>query len=284
MSLGHSLKEAASDFWKDKRTTLLAILTIAFSLLVLNFFALIIWNLNQIVQDFKKQFQVQVYLLTSAQSEEIADLEAFLRAQPETDKVRFVSQDEALKEMETYFGPDLLRGLEENPLPRSFVLEIEEKYRVPAAMENLARRIKAKPSVEEVEFGKESLDRLDRLFATAVKVAVFFGAFILFAIVLIVANTIRLLLNFKRESLRLYRLLGAGPGLVVWPFIWTSLFLGLGGTILSVALLEGIYKIFQAKLFHMIFLPYPAILILAAGVLFLSLLGGLVSVRKVARI
>ena len=284
MSLFYSLGEAFSDFWKDKVTTLLAIVTIGFSLLVLNFFLLLIWNLNQIVKDFKKQFQVQVYLTASAQAGEMADLEAFLRAQPEVEKLKFVSQEEALQEMEEFFGADLLKGLEENPLPRSFVLDIKERYRMPQALQNLAEQIKTKPIVEAVEFGKESLDRLDRLFNTAVKVALLFGGFVLLAIVFIVANTIRLLMSQKRETVRLYRLLGATAELVVWPFVWESLLLGILGTLFSVFLLGIIFKIFQVKLFALLFLPLQVLFILAGAVLFLSLLGGLISLRRFSKV
>lgn len=280
----HSLSEALSDFWKDKITTLLAIITIGFSLLVLNFFLLLIWNLNQIVKDFKKQFQVQVYLTASAQEGEVADLGAFLSAQPEVEKVSFVTSEEALKEMESFFGTDLLKGLEENPLPRSFVLEIQEQYRVRQLLQNLSERIKTKPIVETVEFGKESLDRLDNLFRTSVKVALLFGGFVLLALVFIVANTIRLLMSQKKETIRLYRLMGAGSGLVLWPFVWESLLLGLSGTILSLLLLWGIFKIFQVKLFPLIFIPYQVVLLLAATVLFLSFLGGLFSLRRISRV
>ena len=284
MRLLSSLSEALSDFWKDKVTTLLAIITIGFSLLVLNFFLLLIWNLNQIVKDFKKQFQVQVYVIAPAQEGELADLGAFLSAQPEVEKISFVTSEEALKEMESFFGADLLKGLEENPLPRSFVLEIREQYRVPQILQNLAERIKTKPIVETVEFGKESLDRLDSLFNTAVKVALLFGGFVLLALVFIVANTIRLLMSQKKETIRLYRLMGAGAGLVLWPFVWESLLLGLSGTILSLLLLGGIFKIFQVKLFPLIFIPYPVVLLLAATVLFLSFLGGLLSLRRISRV
>lgn len=284
MRLFYSVSEAFSDFWKDKVTTFLAIITIGFSLLVLNFFLLIIWNLNQIVKDFKKQFQVQVYLLPSAEENEIADLEAFLITQPEVEKLKFVSQEEALQEMETFFGPDLLKGLEENPLPRSFVLDIKERYRVPSALEKLSERIRSKSIVETVEFGKESLDRLDRLFNTAVRVSLFFGGFVLVAIVFIVANTIRLLMSQKKETVRLYRLMGAGSGLVIWPFVWESLFLGLFGTVFSLALLWGIFKIFQIKLYPLIFLPYQILLVLVGTVLLLSLVGGLISLRRISRV
>lgn len=284
MRLLYSLSEALSDFWKDKVTTLLAVITIGFSLLVLNFFLLLIWNLNQIVKDFKKQFQVQVYIMASAQEGEVADLGAFLSAQPEVEKVTFVTSEEALKEMKSFFGADLLKGLEENPLPRSFVLEIREQYRVPRLLQSLSERIKTRPTVETIEFGKESLDRLDNLFNTAVKVALLFGGFVLLALVFIVANTIRLLMSQKKEAIRLYRLMGAGPGLVLWPFVWESLLLGLCGTILSLLLLWGIFKIFQVKLFPLIFIPYPAVLLLAGIVLFLSFLGGLLSLRRISRV
>jgi len=283
LSWGYSLKEALADFRQDKITTLLAMVTIAFSLLVLNFFLLLIWNLNQIVKDFKRQFQVQVYLVATAQAGEIADLEAFLRTQPEVEKLKFVSQEEALMEMEEFFGADLLKGLEENPLPRSYVLEIRERYRFPRALKGLADQIKSRPGVEEVEYGKESLDRLDSLFNTSVKVALLFGGFILIAIVFIVANTIRLLINLKRETVRLYRLMGARTGLVVLPFVWESILLGLFGTLFSLVLLWGIFRLFQIKFFSLVFLPYQVILIMLATVLFLSLLGGLISLRRVAR-
>ncbi|MCI0531921.1 MAG: ABC transporter permease [candidate division Zixibacteria bacterium] len=284
MSLPHSLKEALAGFWQDKSSTIIAIVTISFSLLVLNFFLLLIWNLNQIVKDFKRNFQLQVYLTGSSSDAERSDLEAFLLAQPEVEKVKFVSQAEALQEMEQIFGPDLTRGLEENPLPNSFLVDVRERHRLPSALQNLSDRIGSKSGVEGVEYGKESLDRLDSFFSTAVRVAIFFGGFILIAIVLIVANTIRLLMNVRRETIRLYRLLGATSNLVVLPFIWESLFLGLAGAGLSVIFLWGIYRLFYSQLFPIEFLPEPVIGILIVGVILLSLLGGLLSLRKLVKV
>jgi cell division transport system permease protein len=107
---------------------------------------------------------------------------------------------------------------------------------------------------------------------------------VLLAIVFIVANTIRLLMSQKKETVRLYRLMGATSGLVIWPFVWESLFLGLFGTVFSVALLWGIFKVFQLKLFPLIFVPYQILLILAGTVLMLSLVGGLISLRKISRV
>src|SRR5207237_10472886 len=125
-----------------------------------------------------------------------------------------------------------LGGLSGNPLPPS--LEVTPRTALPpSAVRLLAARLEKLPGVQEVDYGREWLDKLEAL-GRGLRV---FGAGALFTVLgaalLVVANTIRLAVYARRDEIEIMKLVGATDGYVRGPLLLGGALQGLLGGALA---------------------------------------------------
>jgi cell division transport system permease protein len=158
------------------------------------------------------------------------------RLHPET--VRVISPEQGLAEFRTASGfGESLDVLQENPLP--WVMQVSPQpgstEEMEGRVEELTGFLQTVESVEVTQFDYKWLQRLGRmmeLVKAAVSVLVLlFGL----AVVVVVANTIRLDVASHAEEIEILALVGAGNAFVRQPFLYTGLWYGLMGGILAVA-------------------------------------------------
>lgn len=129
--------------------------------------------------------------------------------------------------------------LEENPLP--WVMQVSPQ---PGSTEQIEERVAALSvflqsvnSVEVTQFDYKWLQRLGRMMelgqAAVYVLILLFGL----AVVVVVANTIRLDVASHAEEIEILALVGAGNAFVRQPFLYTGLWYGLMGSLLAVVLL-----------------------------------------------
>jgi cell division transport system permease protein len=136
------------------------------------------------------------------------------------------------------FG-ESLDMLEENPLP--WVMQVSPQ---PGSTEQVEERVGALTaflgsvnSVEVTQFDYKWLQRLGRMMELG-QAAVFVLIFLFgLAVVVVVANTIRLDVASHAEEIEILALVGAGNAFVRQPFLYTGLWYGLMGSLLAVILL-----------------------------------------------
>src|SRR5207253_11178451 len=128
-----------------------------------------------------------------------------------------------------------------NPLPAS----VEIRPRAPLAAPSLrvlAAELEQLPGVQEVEFGREWLDKLEalgrglRAFAAGALVVV------LGAALLVVANTIRLAVYARRDEIEIMKLVGATDGYVRAPFLMEGALQGLIGAALALGAVIAVQR------------------------------------------
>ena len=136
------------------------------------------------------------------------------------------------------FG-DSLEMLEENPLP--WVMQVSPKpgstEQVEHGVEELTAYLQSVDSVEVTQFDYKWLQRLGRMMElgeAAVSILIFlFGV----AVVVVVANTIRLDVASHAEEIEILALVGAGDAFVRQPFLYSGLWYGVIGALLAIVLL-----------------------------------------------
>jgi len=136
------------------------------------------------------------------------------------------------------FG-ESLDMLEENPLP--WVMQVSPQpgstEQVGKRVEELTAFLQSVNSVEVTQFDYKWLQRLGRMIelgqAAVTALVLLFGL----AVVVVVANTIRLDVASHAEEIEILALVGAGNGFVRQPFLYTGLWYGLMGGLLAVVLL-----------------------------------------------
>jgi len=174
---------------------------------------------------------------TQAEAEQVADkLEK--RFQPEA--VILISPKEGMVDFREASGfGESLDMLEENPLP--WVMQVSPQ---PGSTEQVEDRVadliaflQSVESVEVTQFDYKWLQRLGRMMelgtAAVTALILLFGL----AVVVVVANTIRLDVASHAEEIEILALVGAGNAFVRQPFLYTGLWYGLMGSLLAVIML-----------------------------------------------
>lgn len=136
------------------------------------------------------------------------------------------------------FG-DSLDMLEENPLP--WVMQVSPQSgtteQIESRVQDMTTYLQSIDSVEVSQFDYKWLQRLGRMMelgqAAVLVLVLLFGL----AVIVVVANTIRLDVASHAEEIEILALVGAGNAFVRQPFLYTGLWYGLMGALLAAALL-----------------------------------------------
>jgi cell division transport system permease protein len=128
-----------------------------------------------------------------------------------------------------------LQGLPENPLPPSVELRVPPELRSPSQLAALSEEIRARPQVDDVDYGQEAVDRL-----AAISRAVNLGGLVAFAVivlatVIITSATLQLAIYARREEVEIQKLVGATDRFVKAPFLIEGMLQGLMGAALALA-------------------------------------------------
>ena len=174
---------------------------------------------------------------TQEEVKQVAD-EVESRLNPET--VVIISPAEGMADFRDASGfGDSLDMLEENPLP--WVMQISPPHgpteQVAERVAELTGFLQTLDNIEVTQFDYKWLQRLGRMMdlgqAAVTVLILLFGL----AVVVVVANTIRLDVASHAEEIEILALVGAGNAFVRQPFLYTGLWYGLMGGLLAVLLL-----------------------------------------------
>ena len=150
-------------------------------------------------------------------------------------EVTVVPPEAALTRLKRELGDlgEALSELPENPLPATLELRVPEARRSPAALQSLAKELRALPGVTGVDYGEAAVERL-----SAIARALSFGALVALVVVLgttivIVAATLQLAIYSRREEIEIQKLVGATDRFVKAPFLLEGLLQGLLGALVA---------------------------------------------------
>lgn len=279
-------REALLSFRRAPLLSALSITTIAFSLYVVGLFGLVALNLRAALRDVEQRVEVVAYLLRGTPTETIAQASEDIAAFPEVQRVSFVSEDEALKRARTGLIEfrDAYRDLVINPLPASLEVELKEGQRDAEHVAAVADRLKGFNFIEDVRYGREWIEKLDRLRNIAGLVGMSIGLAFAVVAVVIIGVTIRITVLQRAREIVLMRLVGATNGFIRGPFLLEGAMKGLLGGLLAVLMCYASYLLFRGQsdlaTSGIIFFKNPQLVL---GVLFgiaIGLGGSLVSVGR----
>ena len=248
------LREALLSFRRAPLLSGLSVTTIAFSLFTVGLFALIAVNLRQAVQD-----------------------------------VEYVSEDQALERArrELVEFRDAYRDLQVNPLPASLEIRLKDGYRNASAVASVAERLKGFSFVDDVRYGRDWVERLDRLRNLTGIVGLVVGLAFASVAVVIIGVTIRLTILQRAREINIMRLVGATNNFIRGPFLLEGALKGFLGGLLSLVLCYAGYRLFTgsgtASLSGLVFFGPDLMLLLVVFGVLIGLGGSLVSVGRQLR-
>lgn len=218
--------------------TLMTVLVLGIAMLLPLGLHLTLANLDRLDLREEQWGALSVFMAVDVTPEEVNALADELRALETVASVEAISPEQGLAEFRESSGLGALDLLETNPLP--WVLSV-----VPAAGDGLEGRVLAlsdalggRAVVERVEVDRKWLERLGRLLdlgrAAVTVLAVLFGV----AVVVVVANTIRLDVAARASEIEVLSLVGAWPAFIRQPFLYSGLWYGLLGGVMAMVLVN----------------------------------------------
>jgi len=283
-------RRAAVNLWRAPLPSLVSVLTIGLSLFIGASFVLGLLTARALVTSWGAEANLTLYLDPGATDAQARALAEQIGAQGQGLEVRYVDPATALQRLRGDLGElgPALDGLPENPLPPSLEIIPREPLQA-VGLRVLAAQLGQLPFVQDVEYGREWLDKLEAL-GRGLRA---FGAGALLAVVaaalLVVANTIRLAVYARRDEIEIMKLVGATDRYVRAPFLIEGALQGVLGAALAVGGIAAVQHwllprasqafAFAAGVSAMHLVPLHALAILGAGAL-VGFLGSWIAVAR----
>jgi cell division transport system permease protein len=243
------IREAMLSFRRAPMLSALSVTTIAFSLFVVGLFGLVALNLREALQDIENRVEIVAYLFRGTQPETVTMASEDIAAFPEVQSVTFVTEDEALEraKRELVEFKDAYQDLQVNPLPASLEIRLKPGSRGSSQVAAVADRLRGYRFVEEVRYGREWVEKLDRLRNIFGFVGLVIGLAFAVVAVVIIGVTIRITVLQRKREIAIMRLVGATNNFIRGPFILEGAIKGLLGGMLAVVMCYGAFLLFRGQ-------------------------------------
>jgi cell division transport system permease protein len=225
----------------------LSVATIGFSLFTIGLFALVALNFRRALETLAERVEVVAFVLRGTPTETISQASQDITAFPEVLELTYITPEQALARArrELVEFREAYRDLEVNPLPASFEIRLKPEYRDAVHAQAVAERLRGFPFVEDVRYGQDWVERLDKIRNMAAVVGLVIGlAFAVVAIV-IIGVTIRITVLQRAKEIAIMRLVGATNSYIRGPFLIEGAIKGVLGGILAIVMAWVTYALFR---------------------------------------
>jgi cell division transport system permease protein len=215
---GRFLRQINRHMRREKRLSLGSFLVLAIVLVLVDLFWIGSGTINHEYRQLLSNVRMEVFLSDTVPDSVLTIVKNALESFEGVSSIDFISKDEAARMLENQFGSGILDGLDENPLPRSFVLHFNHLLHL-GELDAMEMRLKRLEGVDAVEFGRPWIEKIEHSGRLLQRIGIIVGAIILFVVLLTMANTNRLTARSKSGDFFQLKLLGAGPAYVLYPFL-----------------------------------------------------------------
>lgn len=221
-SLFSSLGRLLAKPWATALTALVMGLALALPLL----FLILLDNARGLSGGWQDAREITVFLKPSVDAAGSAALAQRLQARADVAAVKQTSPEQGLEEFRAMSGfADALDVLQFNPLPHVLIVTPRESRGSdePAVLAELRRD----PGVDLVQYDAAWRRRLGAILGLSQRSVLVLAGLLALATLLVVGNTVRLDIQSRAEEIAVMQLIGASPGFVRRPFLYTGIWYGL---------------------------------------------------------
>jgi len=292
---GYFFRRALRNMQQSPVLSLASVGTIAVALALLAFFAIAVLNVQQLTASWGESLAIVVYLDEVPGDSIIKGWVSDIERYPEVDKVDFVSRDQAFERFRQRLGDDagLIEGLGPGVLPASLEISLADQWRNQAAVTAVVDRLRVDHRFTDLQYGQGWLEKLEAFLLLLRVSGAALGGFLVFAALVIVANTIKLTLYARQDELDAMVMVGATSLFIKLPFLVEGALQGVLGGLTALGLSFLVFEVVLQKSLGSLllitgidtihFLPvlWQIMLILGGGLI--GLLGSLFALRKFVR-
>ncbi len=248
--MAHAVREAASAFRRSPLLMGLSSLMVGLALFVVGLFSLAAHNLRLALTTIEERVEVVAYLREDIRQVDLDAAMETLQTLPGVEEVRYLSKAEALdRASQIREIAEVSTDLEVNPFPASLEIRFLPEGRTAETVEAVAAAAGRLPTVEDVRYGQEWMDRLFSLRRIGGVTALVLGVAFAAVATLIIGTAVRIAVFARREEIFIMRLVGARDGLIWLPFLLEGAATGFLGGVLAILLTWSTHQ----AVFHFLF-------------------------------
>ncbi|MTI71523.1 MAG: ABC transporter permease [Firmicutes bacterium] len=289
------IKQGFVGMWRNRMMSLASIGSVTSALMILGMVLILILNINNVTNMTKEQFdEIHIYLKEDITDEQIDTIENEIQNYEGVLSVVFQSKEQALEIMKKRWGEesDLLNGLEENPFPRSYIIQLEDiKY-----ADNVVSNLEGLSGIDKIKYFKDIVKRIISVSNVIKNGSLIVIGILMLISIFIISNTIKITVAARKKEINIMKYVGATNGYIRGPFIIEGILLGTIGSALAVILVDVayqyIYKILNNRLYVFVtsyMVPSDDIFI-DVVIIFMTIgigigiLGSIISLRRFLRV
>ena len=232
------------------------------------------------IEDLKDKPAMIVFLTDNVGESEGREFRSQIEKIDWAATVTYVSKEQALargEEMFGAFGKTLTEGFaDSNPFPASLEIYIEDTLLPSEKLLQHVSQIESFAQVEDVRYEQESSEFIRKIEMALLGLGGLMGG----ASVIIVCFSIMLTAYFRREEIRVMRLVGATYWYIRVPLIAQGVFLGFIGSLSGIVSFYTLFHLFVPRISEIQFIPFDQLGLILLGGILLGLLGSIAPIRR----
>ncbi len=292
---GYFLKRALRNMRQSPVLSLASVATVAVALALLAFFAIAVLNVQQLTASWGENLAIVAYLDNVPDKKVVNSWAKEIENYPEVASVSYVSRKEAFERFRKRLGEDadLVEGLGPDVLPASLEISLADDWRNESALTAVVDRLRKDNRFDDLQYGQGWLEKLEAFLLLLRVSGSALGGFLVFAALVIVANTIKLTLYARQDELEAMTMVGGTSLFIKLPYLIEGALQGLMGGLTALGLSFLAFQVILQKSLGSLllitgidtihFLPpiWQGLLIVGGGLI--GLLGSLFALRKFVR-
>lgn len=244
------LRAALRGLRASAASTSVAVVTMALALVLVGAFGVAIGSMGDVVERAGDQLSLSAYLAPEIDEATRAGLAARAARIEGVREVEAVSPEMALARFPERTGVSAgpFELLDENPLPASLEVRLRAESRSPLEARRVRAALEALPGVTDVSAGDDWVAGYARALALVRSIGLGVGLVLALATLVIVASTIRLAHEARRDELEILALVGASRSTMRLPFLLEGFAQGALAGLLALLLLRALFALVQPGL------------------------------------
>jgi len=294
--ISYLVKEGFKSTFKQKKMTTASIVIMCATMFIFGLFFAIGENVNSIIRQIESQQGIQIYIKEEATEAQIEKLGNEIRKVNGVNKATFVSKEDALNTVKSWFGSDqdLLTGYdEENPFPASYFVTLTDL----SLNEQVQQEIYKLDGVDEIESENNTINKLRELANGIQIMTIIILSLLIIISIFIISYTIKLTVHARRREISIMKYVGATNSFIRGPFIVEGIIIGLISAVITLVILGVSYNALISKIgtsailqtisvgllsfSDMFYLVLTVYLVLGIGI---GILGSSISMRKYLKV
>jgi cell division transport system permease protein len=246
-------------------------------LFLYSFFGLFLISSDSIINKFKEDFTVSIYLKENVKNIEINQLRNELLMSNFIDKVNYISKEEAVAIMKEEYGEEFIKSLGFNPLLGSIDINLQSNYVNSKKLDSISRLILKKNYIDEIIYDRDFINMINN---NIKKISFWIIPSIIFSLLitfLIIISSIRLSIYAKRNIIKTMQLVGATRSFIRGPFIKTNLLLSLISSTIAIVSILILIDFFDSNIDFYNYVELNSIFLLLSSVVVLGFIISIVS-------